>query len=552
MAKMKNKKGSALVLVVVAGVILMILGVALLSASYGARLNSIRFKNETAAMLAAEAGYEKAIFWMSEQADLLYKIKNVGAHTDSITFDDGASCQYIVNFYSFIGAKPIYKIVSQGSMGRASRNVEVLVVQAIGGWEMGMCRVPNGRYSTTPVNFVDGEIIDMPIHINCYNTKKDNAIDIHIIGNPDFQRYVSMGEARYSSGGSDKYSSVMDSFNGGIDFEQPDNPINVEEVISDKIESFASNTKTDYQISPSVSVPSGYERAVQLEFFVESGQGKVRIANNCIVDVESPNTYDYKTRPGTNGSEFEKYNIYGTHYVDPGQVQVVNVEDTYVTQQIGSTTSEPGGQIYIDGNVIIGGNRADNYGAQEVLGNMTVVATGNIWIADSIYLSGNHDSSNNNLPSHNNPNALGLMSKGVVKVVDPGETNPINPANYPQYSSYRYEPIGITKSTNPNSTDRYLPDTTVIEAAITVGGGGFGAENVGSRKEYSGNQDNLVLHGTLTEVVRGVVGLTNSDGYIKKYYLDERMLQGILPGDMWLKRKYVPAPAGWVDYRPDN
>ena len=92
---------------------------------------------------------------------------------------------------------------------------------------------------------------------------------------------------------------------------------------------------------------------------------------------------------------------------------------------------------------------------------------------------------------------------------------------------------------------------------MTVGGGGWGAENVvrsgyGGRKEYSSPQDDLILRGTITECVRGIVGIIGSDGFLKHYYFDTRMLQGILPGDMWLRGKYVPAPAGWRDYRSEN
>ena len=95
----------------------------------------------------------------------------------------------------------------------------------------------------------------------------------------------------------------------------------------------------------------------------------------------------------------------------------------------------------------------------------------------------------------------------------------------------------------------------MVEAALTVGGGGWGAENVrrgsyGGRKEASGNQDDLILRGTLSEAIRGVVGLIGSDGFLKQYYFDSRVLEGILPGDIWLQGKYIPAPAGWHDYRP--
>jgi len=57
------------------------------------------------------------------------------------------------------------------------------------------------------------------------------------------------------------------------------------------------------------------------------------------------------------------------------------------------------------------------------------------------------------------------------------------------------------------------------------------------------------VRGTITEATRGVVGLTGSDGYLKFYYLDERLLEGVLPGDLWLAGKYIAAPAGWHDYR---
>ena len=39
------------------------------------------------------------------------------------------------------------------------------------------------------------------------------------------------------------------------------------------------------------------------------------------------------------------------------------------------------------------------------------------------------------------------------------------------------------------------------------------------------------------------------DGYLKYYYFDERVLEGVLPGDIWLRGKFIPAPAGWSDYR---
>jgi hypothetical protein len=97
----------------------------------------------------------------------------------------------------------------------------------------------------------------------------------------------------------------------------------------------------------------------------------------------------------------------------------------------------------------------------------------------------------------------------------------------------------------------------VVEAAMTIGGGGWGAENVqcgsyGNRKEASGHVDYLVVHGSISEAIRGVIGLVNGDGFLKSYHMDERLLTGIVPGDIWLRGKFVPAPAGWHDYRPDH
>ncbi|MHC4337342.1 MAG: hypothetical protein ACYSTG_05250 [Planctomycetota bacterium] len=220
--------------------------------------------------------------------------------------------------------------------------------------------------------------------------------------------------------------------------------------------------------------------------------------------------------------------------------------------------SEPGGQIFVDGNVIVGSGGVDLPGIQDVVkGKITVVATGNIWLADSIVVDGPHDA--DGVPSEDNPNVLGLIAQGVIKVVDPGMSDysyvdgtPVEPAGFV------YVPIGRADNGQPpDSHRRHLPDPVEVEASMTVGGGGWGAENVrrgssGGRKEESGNQDYLVVRGTIAEACRGVVGLIGNDGYLKRYYLDDRLLQGVLPGDMWLQGKFVPAPAGWSDYRSSN
>ena len=51
--------------------LLAIAGFGLLTISDGLRQRTAVIKNEAAAMAAAEAGYEKAIYWMSQQSDMI-------------------------------------------------------------------------------------------------------------------------------------------------------------------------------------------------------------------------------------------------------------------------------------------------------------------------------------------------------------------------------------------------------------------------------------------------------------------------------------------------
>ncbi len=576
-----KKRSSVLLLTIISMVILTILGLGLLTVSFGVRLHASRLKNESIAMLAAEAGYEKAVFWMGQQMDMAYVLKSGGSISDSLTLPN-SYCNYDISLYSYLGSRPAFRIVSEGTCGRFSRTVDVIVLQAIGGWDMGLCKIPKGGTSTEEVYFADGEVIDMPIHINKADDRPD-VKDIFITGRPQFLREASMGESRYNSFGTDKYIGVMGLFEDGIQFDQPKNRITDEDSVGMKVERFREFTKAAYTFSPvtkaSVSNP---QPAVQLEFFVDDGVGKVRITNNCTVRGFMQNsdskTWDFKIRPGSDGEVFERYYIYAYHLMDEDAVGVgdrfvQNIESTYVTQTIGSIESEPGGQIFVDGNVVIGGDLTDYGGCQVVSGKITVVATGNIWIADSITVDGSHDA--DGMPSEDNPNALGLIAQGVIKVVDPGmsEYSYIDGGSPDEPSGSEYVPIGILDESGggggwgggrrrgrgggggSETNSRYLPDPMVIEAAVTVGGGGWGAENVlkrwgyGDRKELYGNQDDLVLRGTITEAIRGVVGVVNTDGYLKHYYFDERFLEGILPGDMWLRGKFLPAPAGWSDYR---
>jgi len=607
-----QRRGSILVLVAVLLIIFTLLGIGMLGIASGVRHHAIQLKNEAAAMLAAEAGYEKAVFWMGQQMDMLSALQqNVSGTSGTISFPN-SSCNYQIGLFAFVRKRPIYRVISNGHSGVFSRTVDAYVVQAISGWDMGKCRVPLDGTTTYPVHFADGEIIDVPIHINKLPTSIDptDLRDIYILGSPRFLQPVAMGESKYRSGGGDKpgyndsrdYDNLMDLFEDGICFNQPDCRITDEDAVQMKVDRFRTSTDDDYNFSDDTSqkpngdapVPNHYD-AVQLEFFVEAGTGigKVRITNNCTVRGYQRNTtWDWKIKPGSEGDEYERYDIYAYHVrLQTEPIIVRDINDTYVSQVFGEVESEPGGQIFVDGSVVIGGHNALGSGDQVVKGTVTVVATGNIWIADSIKVSDYDDAgvhyprSGDGMPAEDNPNILGLIAQGVVKVIDPGmsryesdyseynEDYPYNGGNNdypgpvpPEYisglSGYVYAPVAHPESTDPDEIHlRYLSDQTVVEAAMVIGGGGWGAENVARKPDYyspyyggrlqatSGNQDYLIVRGTIVECCRGVVGLIGQDGYLKHYYFDERVLSGILPGDIWLQGKYVPAPAGWHDYR---
>jgi hypothetical protein len=588
----KIANGFVLPLVLVAMTILVILAIGAMMASYGSRLQAVQTKAQTEAMLAAEAGYERAIFWMSQQTDILGALQS-GGGTGNINFGTGR-CNYEVDFADYIGARPLFKVTSTGISGRPSftRVVDVNVIQEISGWAMGACRVPTSGtsstiYTTTPVQFKNPEIIDMPLHIN---NQHDEVIDVTITGTPQFRKKVEMGESRKNSSGTDLYSSYMSLFHAGIDFDQPDIRITDEAAVLSKVNRFRNSTSPLYRFEPngsasiSPSNPSNASTfsAVQLEFFIQSGVGKVRITNHCTVlgyhrtSTNGGSTWDYKIRPGTSGGTFDKYNIYAYHYApdsnDPNLApKTVSITDTYVSQTFGSFQSEPGGQIFVDGNVVIGGQSITDPN-MVVKGKITVVATGNIWIADSIKVDDNGGSQRdaNGMPTSDNPNILGLIAQGVVKVVDPGISGysstsygyPGSPAatvNDKYIGASRkhyYQPIGIGAVW---SNSRNLPDPMVVEAAITCGGGGWGAENVstggsnGRKENPPGTPDDLIVRGSITECVRGVVGFpSQNDGFNKQYYADTRLMSGILPGDIWFSGKYIPAPAGWHDHSVNN
>jgi hypothetical protein len=420
-------------------------------------------------------------------------------------------------------------VFTSGLAIAASADINSVVARR--GWDMGMCRIPTGLNTTSPVYFIDGENINMPTHVNKLNDSPD-VRDIYINGNPIFQDRVAMGESRYTSGGTDKYADVMSCFLNEIDFGVPDSNINNEAAVQDVIDSFRNSTISAFRFTPvgtaKLTQTDDPCSAVQLEFFVDNNDvGKVRITNNCTVRHRSGNIYDYEPVAGSGGTQFRKYDIYAYHFA-PDTIYsppiVYNVEDTYIDQNTG-------GQIFVDGHVIIGGD-SETDPNQFIKGKVTVIATGNIWVADTIFVDGEHDI--NSMPAENNPNFLSVISQGVIKVVDPGLSNSSNPpgpaptyvpdVNIPTLRHY-YKPIGIKKNISDAYNVRCLPHNMVVEAAITVGGGGWGAENVSStsgRKVYSPPMDNLYVHGAIAEVVRGVVGIGGVDGYTKFYSYDKR------------------------------
>ncbi len=560
-----TSNGFVLPLVLVAIVILMALIIGSSMTNYHSRLQGVQTKSQTEAMLAAEAGYESAIFWMSQQSDILGAIQ-AGGGSGSVNFETGR-CDYEIGFHGFIGARPVFRVTSTGVCGRPSftKIVDVDVMQETSGWAMGACRVPTGTTSTTAVYFKDGEIVDMPLHINKYSDSPD-VRDIWITGHPRFLRKVEMGESR-KVGATDKYgSTIISYFENGIDFDQPGVRITDETAVASKIARFRDSTATAFRFTPiaSTSVTTPRYAAVHLEFYVSGGAtgvGCVKITKNCTVkalSTASVGPYDYNVVPGYSGARFQKYPIYTYHFAKNNEPAVIaRIEEAnaiYVSQAIGGYTSEKGGQIYVNGNVVIG---SCDYTDMIVKGKITVVATGNIWIADSIKVddydsAGNHYPRDvNGMPNINNPNVLGLIAQGVIKIVDPGRS----PTSAPSPPS-NYIFVRVCNGTTPTTNDRELPDPTIVEAAMTVGGGGFGAEYVGGgssgRDEFSGSSDDLIIRGSLTEVVRGVVNLGDpvTDGYEKNYYIDTRLMSGILPGDIWFSGKYIPAPAGWHDHSP--
>ncbi len=596
---LRHSQGSVLAFVLILMVVMSLVGLAMIKMSEGSWLQAALYENESVAMSTAEAAYERAIYWMGQNPELLMMM-DIDGTTGSLEFADSRA-DYQVKFHGFVGFRPVFEVTADGYCGTFHRSIRVYVIQASSGWEMGQCRIPISTASTQEVYFAEGEVLDMPIHINSYKAPDDPQCDIYISGDPSFLQPVSMGESRYSVGGHDKYRGIMNVFTAGITFDQPKSLISDEDAVASKIdwyEDTISRQRSDQVFHPEKnnSVPEG-QAAVQIEFFVGvHGTGYVRITDDCTVRcravTSSSDTWDYKVQSGSDGTRFEKYPIYGFHYIPEnaeatGQRVTRTMESTQIVANYGGYEAPPCGMLYVDGDVIVGSaneNAADpDIAALNVVqGVMSIVATGNIWVANSITLSDKDDDGetylrqSNGMPSLENPNGLGLFAGGVIKVLDPGMVEEYAETGHWEYSGrgrnrtrvwvegglpeiggMDYEPIGIKDTGQADGTYyRHLPDPMVIESAITVGGGGWGAENVrrssgDGRKETSGNQDDLVVRGTLTEVIRGVVGQIGRDGYLKQYYFDERMQSGLIPGNVRLKGKFTTAPGGWNDFRVD-
>ncbi len=623
--KMGNN-GSVLVLVSAVVFALTILGLGILTAAYGARLRATRSRHKTMAELVAEAGYEEAVRWMNKQPDVLSSMSEGGrgsigrgSGTLSTTrirktsspgrFADG-SFTYTISFDRFLGSQPVYEIVSEGYYGLFSRRIRAFVVQKVGGWDMGLCKIPSGIWGSQRAYFTDEDIVETPIHINSdsQSTPQDNTVDIYISrrNKPRFSYRVSMGESRYTWWGrnKDKYRSLIYLFKKGIYFDQPGcnvtDPFSADINISvvQKVNRFGRTTSGAFNFSgarrPLEStavelVNDDWYRApaVQLEFYVSgAGAGMVRITNNCTVCCAGGFGNDYILASGE-VAPYTLYPIYGYHYADSSGSVSYPITSTYVRQQVSSpsgraASADAGGQIFVEGNVIIGGAVGINAAGNMVMagtrlfsklrGRLTVVATGNIWVVNPIVYAGPQGPAEYEggyltklVPAMQNTNVLGLFSQfGVVKVVDPqlssnvprNISNPNIPAVYTNAlgSFLTYQPVGFQAALPSHIWNRQLVDPSdptssmVVQAAITACGGGWGAENIGGRTNVNPNGlDNLIVAGSISESVQGIVADFMGNGFRRCYYFDGRLLSGILPGDMWLQSKYVPTPGGWSD-----
>jgi hypothetical protein len=566
-----HRKGSILVLVLILLAVLILAGLALLKVSEGRLIETVRIKSLESASAAAEAGYENAVFWMSQQPDMLESLESA-SQSVSLSFPQ-SSADYKITFANFIGARPVFKVEANGYHGIYQKTIQAYLVQAISGWELAKCQIPSTPTKTEAAYFVTGEIINMPMHINDLKDNPDNA-DIYISGSPQFKEHISMGESRYTSGKKDKYASLMKLFPKGISFSQPASRIIDSATISAKVQRFYDSTNLTYRLTPQIvqNLPkdsagkTGFYSnisdvpAVHLKFYVKDGHGYLRIYNDCTVATylrggSDNNTWDYRINPNS-GTPYAKYGIYGCHFA-PSTYTDVQIDDPdmpiYVRQKFGNIESKPGAQIYIDGNVVIGCSQEDiailGADINKVKGQISIVSTGIIWLTNVLTIDGSRQE--DGMPSMDNPNIIGLISQALIRLADPGMTDNnllYNSSFFDVSTVTGYVPIGL--SGGAKLYNRKLPKTVVVEAAITLGGGGWGPENLyrhggfPGRKNFDSQNDILILRGTITEPL---IGLTASDknGFLEQDHYDKRLMSGILPGNIWLKGKYLLVPGGW-------
>ena len=115
------RNGSVLLPLLVALIILAALGIGMLAVAYEVRYRAARLKSEAVAMLAAEAGYEKAIFWMSQQPDMLVALSQ-SAPAGSLSFPDSTG-SYQVQFATFLDYRPVFEITAQGQSGIFTKTI---------------------------------------------------------------------------------------------------------------------------------------------------------------------------------------------------------------------------------------------------------------------------------------------------------------------------------------------------------------------------------------------------------------------------------------------
>lgn len=602
--------------------VLVIIGLGLLKISYGARIRSIRVQNVASAKLAAEAGYEKAIHWMSEQEDVLSALAPLpgrfgrGSSTiKAVSVGGGISfsnseADYTISFENFSDCQAMYKVISRGHCGQGHWVIETLVTQATTGWDIGRTRIPAGPYllNEMPAHFAPFDVIEMPVHINChgwpvdYIWPEDGETDIRFTAKTVLRHRVSMGESRYRSWGrnKDKYARVIGRFEGGIFFDQPNSKISGPASlggIEKRVQRFERDTKSVFNFSrrtgnqPRISpvIPGTDERvnvpAVQLEFYLESDTGMVKITNNCTVTTLPGGKFDYVRDFDSSSHAYKPSPVYGYHYAKSYNWSTSYngpVAGTYVSQKITLPSgkvaeTEKGGQIFIDGNVIVGGEvqsvrgqryinikgrRGDKqWRPNKLKGRLTVVATGDIWVVSPLEYDGPQSDITDSggslvkkVPLYDNPNVLHLFSQfGSVKIIDPRLSLQVpkqltQPIKYTDQGGYQleYQPVAKKDPTSRFSFRRNLPSSMVVQAAITCGGGGWGMENLGSNSRKFDKEAILIVAGAIAEPVQGAV-VRGVGGFKRHYYFDERFLNGILSCNMGLQSKYIVAPGGWSD-----